>query len=131
MALVPFKAWYGATGKYPEEERTPDTGHLAMWTSSFEAISPIAMIEIRPLLAFAIPTFFIPFPAALKCLWHARIIKNGTHASEIAALHRQLGHFVRIAPDEVSVAHPDGPRKLLLETLPKVGTGTYSRRYDT
>ncbi|KAK7995942.1 hypothetical protein PG991_015409 [Apiospora marii] len=105
-----------------------------MWVSNFEAISPIAIIEIRSLLAFAIPTFIIvlfwrrywslrdvpgPFPAAFTRLWHARIIKNGTHAREITALHRQLGHFVRISPDEVSVTHPDGPRKLLLETLPK------------
>lgn len=115
-----------------------------MWSSNFEAISPIAIIEIRSLLAFAIPTFFVvllwrrywalrdipgPFPASLTRLWHARIIRNGTHAVDITALHRQLGHFVRISPDEVSVAHPDGPRKLLLETLPKVGT--YFTRFNT
>ncbi|KAK7954238.1 hypothetical protein PG988_014932 [Apiospora saccharicola] len=105
-----------------------------MWTSSLEAISPIALIKIRSLLAFAIPFFLIvllwrrywtlrdipgPLPAAFTRLWHARIIKNGTHARDITALHLQLGHFVRISPDEVSVGHPDGPRKLLLEALPK------------
>lgn len=30
-----------------------------------------------------------------------------------------LGHFVRIAPNEVSVGHPDGPKKILLASLHK------------
>ncbi|KAK8065400.1 hypothetical protein PG997_012147 [Apiospora hydei] len=105
-----------------------------MWALSFEAISPTAIIEIRSILALVVPTLLVvlvcrrywalrdvpgPSLAAFTRLWHARTIKNGTHARDITALHRRLGHFVRIAPDEVSVAHPDGPRKLLLEALRK------------
>ncbi|KAK8003529.1 hypothetical protein PG990_001279 [Apiospora arundinis] len=105
-----------------------------MYILNFEAISPTALIEIQSLLAFVVPAFLVvlvlqrywalsdvpgPFLAAFTRLWHARTIKNGTHARDISALHRRLGHFVRIAPDEVSVAHPDGPRKLLLEALSK------------
>lgn len=31
------------------------------------------------------------------------------------------GNFVRMAPNEVSVSHPDAVKALLLTTLPKVG----------
>lgn len=106
-----------------------------MWVLNVESMSPTAFTEIQSSLAFvALTLLFVlvcrrylalrdvpgPFLAAFTRLWHARTIKSGTHARDITALHRRLGHFVRIAPDEVSVAHPDGPRKLLLEALPKV-----------
>ncbi|KAK8100231.1 hypothetical protein PG999_010605 [Apiospora kogelbergensis] len=105
-----------------------------MWVLNVESMSPTAFTEIQSSLAFvALTLLFVlvcrrylalrdvpgPFLAAFTRLWHARTIKSGTHARDITALHRRLGHFVRIAPDEVSVAHPDGPRKLLLEALPK------------
>lgn len=135
MVLVSFKV-HDYTGKCLNDEHTLDTRRLTMYILNFEAISPTALIEIQSLLAFVVPAFLVvlvlqqywalsdvpgPFLAAFTRLWHARTIKNGTHARDISALHRRLGHFVRIAPDEVSVAHPDGPRKLLLEALSKVG----------
>lgn len=57
-----------------------------------------------------------PFWASVTRLWHAYHIFEGDHNTEILQLHEQHGHFVRIAPNEISVSHPDGP-KLILQTL--------------
>lgn len=61
-----------------------------------------------------------PFWASITRLWHAYHIFEGDHNTEIIRLHEQLGHFVRIAPNEVSVSHPAGPRLLLQANLRKV-----------
>lgn len=61
-----------------------------------------------------------PVWARFTRLWHAKHIKDGTQKEVVMRLHDQLGPFVRIAPDEVSVTHPDGIRKLLLSPLRKV-----------
>ena len=64
-----------------------------------------------------------PYLASVTRLWHARLIWNGRHSRALVRLHDRLGPFVRIAPDEVSAAHPDGLRALLLEPLRKVING--------
>ncbi|KAH8594968.1 cytochrome P450 [Bisporella sp. PMI_857] len=61
-----------------------------------------------------------PFWASTTRLWHAYYIFNGDHNTHIIKLHEQHGHFVRIAPNEVSVSHPDGPN-LLLQTFLRKG----------
>ena len=61
-----------------------------------------------------------PFIASLTRLWQTREVLLGRGTLTVTALHRTHGPFVRIAPGEVSVSHPDAPRKLLLATLPKV-----------
>lgn len=61
-----------------------------------------------------------PFLASITRLWHAKQIKDGTQKMATIQLHDELGPFVRIAPDEVSVAHPDALRKLLLTPQKKV-----------
>lgn len=63
-----------------------------------------------------------PFWASITRLWHAYHIFEGDHNTEIIRLHEQHGHFVRIAPDEVSVSHPAGPKLLLQSHLRKVCT---------
>lgn len=60
-----------------------------------------------------------PFLASITRLWHLARILNGRVSQDILELHDQYGPFVRIAPDEVSVSHPDAPKKLLLNTLHK------------
>lgn len=47
-----------------------------------------------------------------------RIIK-GDQNLELSRLHDKHGHFVRIAPNEVSISHPDAIRKVLLAPLRK------------
>ncbi|ROV91667.1 hypothetical protein VMCG_09262 [Cytospora schulzeri] len=60
-----------------------------------------------------------PFFASLSRLWHVKHILAGDHNIQSVALHKRHGHFVRIAPDEVSVSHPDGIKKILLASLQK------------
>lgn len=48
------------------------------------------------------------------------VVVKGKQAHVITRLHEKHGPFVRIAPNEVSVCHPDAPKALLLGTLEKV-----------
>lgn len=61
-----------------------------------------------------------PILASITRLHHVFHIFKGRQSDWITNLHDQYGPFVRIAPDEVSVSHPDAPRKLLLSVLDKV-----------
>ncbi|EWY80070.1 hypothetical protein FOYG_16863 [Fusarium oxysporum NRRL 32931] len=54
-----------------------------------------------------------PFWASVTRLWHVWIILEGKQNLRLKALHRKHGQFVRIAPNEVSVCHPDGSKLLL------------------
>lgn len=60
-----------------------------------------------------------PFLASISRLWHIVRIIKGRVSQDTLELHEQYGPFVRIAPDEVSVSHPDAPKQLLLNTLHK------------
>ncbi|KAF5236869.1 hypothetical protein FANTH_11111 [Fusarium anthophilum] len=60
-----------------------------------------------------------PFWASVTRLWHVWIILEGKQNVRLKALHREHGPFVRIAPNEVSVCHPDGPTLLLRANLHK------------
>lgn len=68
-----------------------------------------------------------PFWASITRLWHAYHLFEGDHNTEIIHLHEKHGPFVRIAPNEVSVCHPSGP-KLLLQTLLRKVCGGVSRK---
>ncbi|KAK8867562.1 cytochrome P450 E-class group I [Apiospora arundinis] len=63
----------------------------------------------------------IPGPAlaSITRFWHVRHVIKGDQNRVLVRAHDKYGHFVRIAPGEVSVSHPDGPRKILLATLHK------------
>lgn len=61
-----------------------------------------------------------PFWASITRFWHVKQVIGGQQNIRIWELHKELGPFVRIAPNEISVSHPDAPRKLLLDTLDKV-----------
>ncbi|VUC31721.1 unnamed protein product [Clonostachys rosea] len=63
----------------------------------------------------------IPGPAlaSFSRLWHIIHIVRGDQNVELDALHDKHGPFVRIAPDEVSVSHPEGIKKILLAPLHK------------
>lgn len=71
-----------------------------------------------------------PFWASLTRLWHVKIIIDGNQNEQLRDAHDKYGPFVRMAPNEVSVSHPEGVKKLLLATLPKVSlvTGNRARR---
>lgn len=60
-----------------------------------------------------------PFLASISRLWHIIRIIKGRVSQDTLELHEKYGPFVRIAPDEVSVSHPDAPKQLLLNTLHK------------
>ncbi|KJK74761.1 hypothetical protein H634G_10073 [Metarhizium anisopliae BRIP 53293] len=60
-----------------------------------------------------------PFWASITRLWHIYYIYNGDHNTRVMKLHKKHGHFVRIAPNEVSISHPDGPDLLLQKPLRK------------
>ncbi|KAJ4392301.1 hypothetical protein N0V93_005926 [Gnomoniopsis smithogilvyi] len=60
-----------------------------------------------------------PFWASITRLWQVSHILKGDQNLEAIALHNRHGHFVRIAPNEVSVSHPDGPKLLLQAPLRK------------
>ncbi|KAL1961169.1 hypothetical protein VTO42DRAFT_3114 [Malbranchea cinnamomea] len=60
-----------------------------------------------------------PFWASLTRLWHVRRILKGDQNLELIRLHEKHGHFVRIAPNEVSVSHPDAVKKILGASLHK------------
>jgi len=64
----------------------------------------------------------IPGPplASISRLWQIITLVKGDSINEFYSLHRKHGAFVRVAPNEVSVSHPEAPRKLLLAPLPKV-----------
>ena len=61
-----------------------------------------------------------PFWASITRLWHVWIIFEGEQNLRLKALHEKHGHFVRIAPNEVSVSHTDGSTLLLRADLDKV-----------
>ncbi|KAK8140038.1 hypothetical protein PG984_000104 [Apiospora sp. TS-2023a] len=63
----------------------------------------------------------IPGPgfAAVTRFWYVWRLLKGKINLDIVDAHDRYGHFVRIAPNEVSVGHPDGPKKILLATLHK------------
>ena len=68
-----------------------------------------------------------PFVASFTRWWHIRRIYIGDQNLQLVAMHEKYGHFVRIAPNEVSVSHPDGIRQILLQPLRKVSR-THHRR---
>ncbi|KAK8043747.1 hypothetical protein PG994_012585 [Apiospora phragmitis] len=63
----------------------------------------------------ALCTFVVMFRLLLSPLRHI----PGPGLAAATRYCVDLGHFVRIAPNEVSVGHPDGLRKILLATLHK------------
>ncbi|OCL10730.1 cytochrome P450 [Glonium stellatum] len=60
-----------------------------------------------------------PFLASCTIGWQLYHLIKGHTEVEIVKLHRQHGDFVRIADNEVSVAHPDAVKQLLMSQLPK------------
>jgi hypothetical protein len=61
-----------------------------------------------------------PFLASITRLWHIHRVVVGDQNLKLIELHKKHGHFVRVAPNEVSVSHPDGIKKVLVAPLPKV-----------
>lgn len=76
---------------------------LCVWRRYFSAISDIPG----------------PFVASFTRLWHIQRILKGDQNLELIRLHQKHGHFVRIAPNEVSISHPDAVRKVLGASLHK------------
>jgi cytochrome P450 len=48
-----------------------------------------------------------PFFASISRLWVANLIRRGDFEKFLLRLHKKHGRFVRIAPDEISIADPD------------------------
>ncbi|KAI1268171.1 cytochrome P450 [Xylariaceae sp. FL1019] len=60
-----------------------------------------------------------PFFASIGRLWHTKQIIGRKQSDVLLQLHDELGPFVRIANNEVSVCHPRGSKEILLNPLPK------------
>ncbi|KAK5651775.1 hypothetical protein OQA88_11642 [Cercophora sp. LCS_1] len=60
-----------------------------------------------------------PFLASITRFWQIKTLLQGDSVNVIYKLHHKHGPFVRIAPNEISVRHRNGPKKLLLSALPK------------
>ncbi|KAJ9144959.1 Benzoate 4-monooxygenase cytochrome P450 [Pleurostoma richardsiae] len=67
------------------------------------------------------PISDVPGPVVASCtrFWHIWHILKGDQNLESIRLHDKHGHFVRIAPNEVSVSHPDATKKVLSAPLHK------------
>ncbi|KAF7535376.1 hypothetical protein G7054_g5423 [Neopestalotiopsis clavispora] len=76
----------------------------------------IILISIAVYRRYLSPLSDIPGPfwASITRLWQVVHIFRGDQNLQSIALHDKYGHFVRIAPNEISVSHPNGPRSLLL-----------------
>lgn len=61
-----------------------------------------------------------PFFASITRLWQVVTLVQGDSVNTFYNLHQAYGPFVRVAPNEVSVSHPDAPKQLLLTALAKV-----------
>jgi hypothetical protein len=61
-----------------------------------------------------------PFFASITRLWQIVTLVQGDSINVFYDLHQKYGPFVRVAPNEVSVCHPDAPKQLLLTALTKV-----------
>ncbi|KAL3481254.1 cytochrome P450 [Aspergillus californicus] len=60
-----------------------------------------------------------PFVASFSSLWRVYHVCKGHLEEEVIKLHKEHGHFVRIADNEVSVSHPDAVKQLLHASIPK------------
>ncbi|KAH8592880.1 cytochrome P450 [Bisporella sp. PMI_857] len=65
---------------------------------------------------FLSPIAHVPGPAlaSVTRIWHMYAIYTGKQNLTFLDLHEKHGHFVRIAPNEVSVTHPEAIKKLIL-----------------
>lgn len=95
----------------------------AVWQpTSLLALAVIAVFSIcvwRRYFVSSLREIPGPFVASFTRLWHMHHIVKGDQNLELIRLHDQHGHFVRIAPDEVSTSHPDALKAVLLSPLPK------------
>ncbi|KAI1879725.1 hypothetical protein JX265_002679 [Neoarthrinium moseri] len=76
----------------------------------------LALVSILFWRFFLSPISNVPGPkwASLTRLWHMYQIWTGHQNLTILELHKEHGHFVRIAPNEVSVTHPEVIKKMIL-----------------
>ncbi|PGG96095.1 hypothetical protein GX51_07990 [Blastomyces parvus] len=100
--------------------------------TGLKELAGLSWLQLAGLLVAAILTLCIwrryyspisnipgPFAASFTRLWHIHRILKGDQNLELIRLHNEHGHFVRVAPNEVSVSHPDAIRKILGATLHK------------
>ncbi|KAH8898560.1 cytochrome P450 [Thozetella sp. PMI_491] len=99
---------------------------ISQWTGSFVAVQ-VALLFVTTICLTAFkrrylsPISHIPGPAfaSVSRFWHIRQIWKGKQNLSVISEHDKHGHFVRVAPEEVSVSHPSGVKTLLIATLPK------------
>lgn len=68
----------------------------------------VLLVTILAYRRYLSPLSVIPgtFWASVTRLWYVKIIIDGDQNVQLSRLHRKHGHFVRLAPNEVSVTHP-------------------------
>ncbi|KAG9250652.1 cytochrome P450 [Emericellopsis atlantica] len=83
-------------------------GQLVSWPSLVVQLAiALVAIAIRRRYLSELSDIPGPFWASITRLWHVFVILEGQQNLRLKALHRKHGHFVRIAPREVSVSHPE------------------------
>jgi hypothetical protein len=97
-----------------------------LFSLGYRSIALLAVIALVLLIAlkrrYLSPISDIPGPfvASFSIWWQIYHIIKGHTEKEMIKRHRELGPFVRIADNEVSVCHPDAVKQLLSKPIPKV-----------
>ncbi|KAK1753120.1 benzoate 4-monooxygenase cytochrome P450 [Echria macrotheca] len=96
-------------------------GVLGLTTPQFAGLVAVAVLTLCVWRRYFSPISDIPgpFAASFTRIWHILRILKGDQNLELIRLHDKHGHFVRIAPNEVSVNHPDAVKKVLAAPLHK------------
>ncbi|KAH8651152.1 cytochrome P450 [Xylariales sp. PMI_506] len=97
------------------------------FTYNYPSLQLVVTLSVLPILTVVIyrryfsPLRHIPGPAlaSISRLWQVSEALKGKQNVAVHDLHKRYGPFVRIAPNEISVSHPEAPKKLLLASLEK------------
>ncbi|KAL1746722.1 cytochrome P450 [Schizophyllum fasciatum] len=101
---------------------TSFTEYLSDWRVLAGAL-PLALV-LYHLVPYVLDTHHLrgypgPFLAKFSDFWLALLSRGGHRSESVHALHETYGPFVRLAPNHLSIAHPDA-----LQTVYAHGNGT-------
>lgn len=94
---------------------------MSLSWSSMAVLCVIALISLAVYRRCFSPISDVPGPfwASVTRIWFLTQVLGGHQNVCISKLHEKYGPFVRIAPNEISVCHPEAPKKLLLAHIKK------------
>jgi hypothetical protein len=100
--------------------------------SSLLALAGLSIVTVAVKRRYFSPLSDIPGPflASFTRLWQVVDVMRGDSLRSFHDLHQKYGPFVRVAPNEVSVCHPDAPKQLLLTALHKASPSGHGITMD-